>query len=322
MARPNDLDLRENNIDVGMPPIVPVRSQAAANRIFGAIGGRGILDEAHKYEFYFGKIPNHQVEDLLKPHMERRGAFLLRDSNTEEGMLTISVVDNPKHIYHFKVKCGSYLFEVTDNLKFRNLEALLHHFQINEVPGRDTTQLRLLYPVNRPSRRGSRSPPPMSPPEMLLSPQRVSEQFRSFRSELVSPRQPRSFLDSRDPAPIPEPGREPVYFSNDHIYCRAEDLTRSKLDDLMQLCKISDLKYKKCTCGLYMDESVLVDDWMMHIDRQSSDDNTGTGRLFFVNSQTNETTWRLPESTMALLERLHPVKYSHVLKLLGGGESY
>ncbi|XP_033647329.1 uncharacterized protein LOC117306877 [Asterias rubens] len=318
MARPSDLVLRESNNSVSMPPIVPVRSPVVANRMHrGASGGgRGKLDEARNYEFYFGKIPNNQVEELLKPHMEKRGAFLLRDSNTEEGMLTISVVDNPKHIYHFKVKCTSTLIEVTDKLKFHTLKALLDYFQINEVPGRDTSQLKLIYPVNGHSRRRSASPP-LSPFQKAQSPKQTLDQVRpaSYRQS-VSPRQPRDFLDSRNPVPIPEPGREPVYFSNDHIYCRAEDLTRSKLEDLKKLCELSDLSNKKCTCGLYMDESVLVDDWMMHIDKQSSDDHAGSGRLFFVNTLTNETTWRLPDSTMASLERLHPDKYTHVLQLL------
>ena len=124
------------------------------------------------------------------------------------------------------------------------------------------------------------------------------------------------FLDSRDPVPIPEPGREPVYISNDHIYCRAEDLTRSKIEELKKICKISDLRYKKCTCGLYMEQSQLVDDWMMHIDRQTNDDQTCSERLFFVNSATKVTTWELPDRAMCTLKIQQPDKYNFVQELL------
>ncbi|XP_022098870.1 uncharacterized protein LOC110983703 [Acanthaster planci] len=312
MSRPTDLRLNgTSDRETNMPPIPQRRDfSPMASRPFG-----GECVEALSLDYYYGKIENSQVEELLRPYMDARGTFILRDSNTEPGVITISVVDNPRHIYHFKVNWTSGLYEVTEKLRFRSLGDLVKFFNINDVPSRNTSQLKLLTPISRSSRRS----PPNSPPTELRSPTRPPRPPRTISPQASWEQSTAdSFINLRGPMPIPKPGTEPIYIDNDHVYCRAEDLKKSKVDEIMELCKLSDQKFKKCTCGLYMEQSILVEDWMMHIDRPT-ENQTGSGRVFFVNSVSNLTLWELPDRVMFLLSQQQPEKYRFVQKLLQEG---
>ena len=124
---------------------------------------------------------------------------------------------------------------------------------------------------------------------------------------------------NRPPMPIPrEP--EPIYDSTHHkygIYAVPDDPDRDRFYDIRDLCRRADVEIakqsKKCTCGLYLYESTLVDNWMMHRDIE----NTPTkGKIFFVNTATNEATWQLPDLIKRKMELTDPEKWKRIKSVL------
>ncbi len=232
------------------------------------------------------------------------------------------------------------MYTVTDQLSFPTLLQLITHFEKQEIPGDGTLGLYLQNPI---SKQSSNKQAPID----LLSPKkaanRPSPRASPKSTPPASPRQQRKALDNTlfnaapvkdlrqqnaDISDVPDPGnrppmpipRDPIYDSTQHkygIYAIPDDPDRDRFYDIRDLCKRADdeiaKQAKKCTCGLYLSESTLVDNWMMHRDIE----NTATkGKIFFVNTVTNEATWQLPESVKRKMEETQADKWKKIKALL------
>ena len=248
------------------------------------------------------------------------------------------------------------MFTVTEDLAFVTLASLVTHFQKHEIPGDGTPGLFLQNPINKPSppslvppasspitikknvKSASPKPSPRSTPvpgspnlprsTPPASPNRIKRKVEPNQlnnSPVSESRQgsaesiPSVDPANRPPMPIPrEP--EPIYDSTHHkygIYAVPDDPDRDRFYDIRDLCRRADVEIakqsKKCTCGLYLYESTLVDNWMMHRDIE----NTPTkGKIFFVNTATNEATWQLPDLIKRKMELTDPEKWKRIKSVL------
>ncbi|XP_072026273.1 uncharacterized protein [Amphiura filiformis] len=314
-----------------------------------------IFKEAGKVDFYHGILNNKEVEKILRPHLQIKGSYLLRKSNRNPGALTFSVVHTKKHIYHFNVFFAKGKFTVTESLAFLTLGELITHFETNEIPGDGTPGLFLQHPISKPSKtlpvKPERSPNTLSPNSKSLTPSsspRINRTQSPKPSPMNSPVVQRRVPDAKfdfpvipvsearqnaaapvpvsapaDPGnrpPMPIPRVEPIYDSTQHkygIYAVPDDPDRDRFYDIRDLCARADEEIakqaKKCTCGLYLFESTLVDNWMMHRDIE----NTATkGKIFFVNTVTNEATWQLPERIRRIMEETQAEKWKKIKALI------
>ncbi|CAL1532203.1 unnamed protein product [Lymnaea stagnalis] len=91
-------------------------------------------DTLESHEWYFGKITRKDAERLLKLPQSPLGAFLIRESETEEGMVVLCVHDkDPSRgdcVKHYKIRKldngGCY---ITSKTVFSNHADLIKHYQ-------------------------------------------------------------------------------------------------------------------------------------------------------------------------------------------------
>ncbi|XP_011611988.2 proto-oncogene tyrosine-protein kinase Src isoform X1 [Takifugu rubripes] len=90
-------------------------------------------DSIQAKEWYFGKITRRDSERLLLNLQNRRGTFLVRESETTKGAYCLSVLDydNTKglNIKHYKIrKLDSGGFYITSRTQFTSLQQLVFHY--------------------------------------------------------------------------------------------------------------------------------------------------------------------------------------------------
>ncbi|XP_036388722.1 LOW QUALITY PROTEIN: proto-oncogene tyrosine-protein kinase Src [Megalops cyprinoides] len=91
-------------------------------------------DSIQAEEWYFGKITRRDSERLLLNLENRRGTFLVRESETTKGAYCLSVLDydNTKglNVKHYKIrKLDSGGFYITSRTQFSNLQQLVAHYR-------------------------------------------------------------------------------------------------------------------------------------------------------------------------------------------------
>uniref|UniRef100_A0A673X7N9 Tyrosine-protein kinase n=1 Tax=Salmo trutta TaxID=8032 RepID=A0A673X7N9_SALTR len=90
-------------------------------------------DSIQAEEWYFGKITRRDSERLLLSLDNRRGTFLVRESETTKGAYCLSVLDydNTKglNVKHYKIrKLDSGGFYITSRTQFNNIQQLVTHY--------------------------------------------------------------------------------------------------------------------------------------------------------------------------------------------------
>uniref|UniRef100_A0A8C7MEA9 Tyrosine-protein kinase n=1 Tax=Oncorhynchus kisutch TaxID=8019 RepID=A0A8C7MEA9_ONCKI len=90
-------------------------------------------DSIQAEEWYFGKITRRDSERLLLSLDNRRGTFLVRESETTKGAYCLSVLDydNTKglNVKHYKIrKLDSGGFYITSRTQFNNIHQLVTHY--------------------------------------------------------------------------------------------------------------------------------------------------------------------------------------------------
>ncbi|XP_035634418.1 proto-oncogene tyrosine-protein kinase Src-like isoform X1 [Oncorhynchus keta] len=91
-------------------------------------------DSIQAEEWYFGKITRRNSERLLLSLQNRRGTFLVRESETTKGAYCLSVLDydNTKglNVKHYKIrKLDSGGFYITSRTQFSSLQQLVFHYR-------------------------------------------------------------------------------------------------------------------------------------------------------------------------------------------------
>ncbi|XP_023690792.1 proto-oncogene tyrosine-protein kinase Src isoform X1 [Paramormyrops kingsleyae] len=91
-------------------------------------------DSIQAEEWYFGSITRRDSERLLLSLENRRGTFLVRESETTKGAYCLSVLDydNVKglNVKHYKIrKLDSGGFYITSRMQFSNLQQLVMHYR-------------------------------------------------------------------------------------------------------------------------------------------------------------------------------------------------
>ncbi|XP_041860327.1 proto-oncogene tyrosine-protein kinase Src isoform X2 [Melanotaenia boesemani] len=91
-------------------------------------------DSIQAEEWYFGKITRRDSERLLLSLENRRGTFLIRESETTKGAYCLSVLDydNTKglNVKHYKIrKLDSGGFYITSRTQFGTLQQLVNHYR-------------------------------------------------------------------------------------------------------------------------------------------------------------------------------------------------
>ncbi|KAM4562615.1 proto-oncogene tyrosine-protein kinase Src isoform 1-T1 [Odontesthes bonariensis] len=91
-------------------------------------------DSIQAEEWYFGKITRRDSERMLLSLENRRGTFLVRESETTKGAYCLSVLDydNTKglNVKHYKIrKLDSGGFYITSRTQFGTLQQLVNHYR-------------------------------------------------------------------------------------------------------------------------------------------------------------------------------------------------
>ncbi|CAJ1050298.1 hypothetical protein LDENG_00107420 [Xyrichtys novacula] len=91
-------------------------------------------DSIQAEEWYFGKITRRDSERLLLNLQNRRGTFLVRESETTKGAYCLSVLDydNTKglNVKHYKIrKLDNGGFYITSRTQFTSLQQLVFHYR-------------------------------------------------------------------------------------------------------------------------------------------------------------------------------------------------
>ncbi|KAK0154469.1 Proto-oncogene tyrosine-protein kinase Src [Merluccius polli] len=94
-------------------------------------------DSIQAEEWYFGKITRRDSERLLLSLQNRRGTFLVRESETTKGAYCLSVLDydNTKglNVKHYKIrKLDSGGFYITSRTQFTSLQQLVFHYRSHD----------------------------------------------------------------------------------------------------------------------------------------------------------------------------------------------
>ncbi|XP_033108945.1 uncharacterized protein LOC117110360 [Anneissia japonica] len=268
------------------------RERGEAFREFRNRRQMNCLEDLRTMNFYYDKVKEDELQDIMNPHIYATGRYILRKSNSNPDAFTISVVHTKSHIYHFKVLPQSNMYEVTKDLRFRTIHEILEYFKNNNIPGSKIQNLKLTYPISKRTKPRSVGDRPlnMTPP---VIPRRASDP---------------DLIRIRDRLPTPPPTDQ-----EEHKYTVVDSTEEDKLEMILQLCKEQDLfqqqMRKRCLCGLYYDESILIHDWMMH--RMIN----GNGKIFFVNERTKDTFWKLPDEIQTDLKNYYPNRYKNFLRL-------
>uniref|UniRef100_A0A8C4XBA6 Tyrosine-protein kinase n=1 Tax=Erpetoichthys calabaricus TaxID=27687 RepID=A0A8C4XBA6_ERPCA len=91
-------------------------------------------DSIQAEEWYFGKITRRESERLLLNVENRRGTFLVRESETTKGAYCLSVLDYDStrglNVKHYKIrKLDSGGFYITSRTQFNNLQQLVTYYR-------------------------------------------------------------------------------------------------------------------------------------------------------------------------------------------------
>ncbi|XP_039590466.1 proto-oncogene tyrosine-protein kinase Src isoform X1 [Polypterus senegalus] len=91
-------------------------------------------DSIQAEEWYFGKITRRESERLLLNVENRRGTFLVRESETTKGAYCLSVLDYDNtrglNVKHYKIrKLDSGGFYITSRTQFSNLQQLVTYYR-------------------------------------------------------------------------------------------------------------------------------------------------------------------------------------------------
>ncbi|XP_072177710.1 uncharacterized protein [Diadema setosum] len=267
-----------------------------------------IFDSAQQMDCYHGKLTNSEEDKIFKYYLDTRGAYLLRKSNSQPDVLVISIVVDRKNIYHIKVhqRHGNVCI-IQSTEEFSSLAELLQHFSRCPFPAVKHKNLYLTRAIPSGSGGGSSS----SRAKQALPP------MPGGRPPRLSPEQKKPSIDERPPMPLPSV-HDPIYAETRHLYSRVDKVESDQLDLILRLCAEVDketcqLSRMKCSCGLYMEESTLIGSWMMHRDTEGE---STKGRVFFLDTKTNRSMWRLPSQVEQELKTLYPEKWKRVEKLM------
>lgn len=262
-----------------------------------------IFEYAEALPFFHGRLTNTEEDRIFKYYLDKRGAFLLRKSNSQPDTLVISIVVDCKNIFHIKVeqKHGKICILQSDAV-FPSLAYLIEYFHINPFPGTKHKELYLTKAIS--ASKFSPGPAAAAPP--------LGGRAPPLSSEEKTPS-----IDERPPMPLPS-SQNPIYAEYRHLYSRVEKTESDQLDLILRLCEEVDIELQnvgrlKCSCGLYMEESKLIDDWMMHRDTEGE---ATRGRIFFLDTKTNQSTWKLPQEVEMEIKRNHPEKWKLLCRLL------
>ncbi|XP_070814449.1 proto-oncogene tyrosine-protein kinase Src-like isoform X1 [Chaetodon trifascialis] len=112
-------------------------------------------DSIQAEEWYFGKITRRDSERLLLNFLNRRGTFLVRESETTKGAYCLSVLDydNTKglNVKHYKIrKLDSGGFYITSRTQFTSLQQLVFHYRSEYSDTQKLPQFILLLPLTCP----------------------------------------------------------------------------------------------------------------------------------------------------------------------------
>ncbi|KAG9353358.1 hypothetical protein JZ751_017935, partial [Albula glossodonta] len=112
--------------------VAPSDSIQAEDR--SEVPGRGSCAGGEAQSWFFGKITRRDSERLLLNVDNRRGTFLVRESETTKGAYCLSVLDydnvkglNVKHYKIRKLDCGG--FYITSRTQFSSLQHLVSHYR-------------------------------------------------------------------------------------------------------------------------------------------------------------------------------------------------
>ncbi|XP_054752268.1 uncharacterized protein LOC129257866 [Lytechinus pictus] len=261
-----------------------------------------IFQHAESLLFFHGRLTNTEEDRIFKYYLDTRGAFLLRKSNSQEDTIVISIVVDRKNIFHIKVeqRHGKVCIFQSDDV-FSSLARLIEYYQRHPFPGTKHQGLYLTKAINAnrftPATAGTPAPGERAPPLSSL------------------PKEPS--IDERPPMPLPS-SQNPIYAEYRHLYSRVDKVESDQLGRILQLCEevdkeILNVGRMKCSCGLYKEESELIDGWMMHRDTEGE---ATRGRIFFLDTKTNQSTWKLPQEVEMEIRKNHPDKWRMLCRLL------
>ncbi|XP_006820602.1 uncharacterized protein LOC102806137 [Saccoglossus kowalevskii] len=287
---------------------------------------------------YHGRVNVKEVEMIMKEHLDTPFSYLIRDSMSKNNCYTISVIYRNRQMFHFNIfvdneRPTSPWYYVSKDMKFRSMGQLLEYFQNNHIPGQHVHDLRLLYPINKTEEKIDPSYTSLTSPAFdvqSLQPARVRRSRQQRSASLTSTQSPppipgdhpsrRSSLQSSSSGGRlgqgyiemlgdgSQPPREPL-----PDYCEANRGTFSSIEELKsRLTRMEVSGRQKCSCGLDLEDSILVDDWRVHL---STDPET-SGQIFYAKADNSQVLWDLPVEVHDKLCQVNPKKLAYIEHLL------
>ena len=99
-----------------------------------------------KFDWYHGTMSRDVATKKLK--MADDGSFLVRESNREPGLVSLSFIKD-EEVYHYQICRGADWYELDGTLKkFTDIEKLIEYFQQNSVSTRPEDCLKKPCPRN------------------------------------------------------------------------------------------------------------------------------------------------------------------------------
>ncbi|XP_066285609.1 GRB2-related adapter protein 2-like isoform X1 [Branchiostoma lanceolatum] len=246
---------------------------------------------------YHPHLQRHSVKEVMTPFVHKPGCYLIRKSESQKGVYTVSVMHTDLHVYHFKILQQGRTYGIIPDKVFPSVAAMLDYYSDHDVPGWNVRHVRLRHPICRHSEQEAR----------LISFKQESQRNSDFSAEenpsqrymsvpwagstnadgrehvKISPLQLQQVQQGRPPKPPPD------YVSEDH-YAVPRDVDRSQLSAWMS--PDEDVE-GACSCGIPHQVSHLTHGWEVHRVHRK-EDASNFGKLFFHNERTKETLWTLP----------------------------
>lgn len=255
-----------------------------------------------------------QVKQVLTPYSKEEGWFLLRNSISKPGVLTISVVHS-SGIKHFNVERTPTTFYLKD-IQFTTLDQLVRYYSHTDVPNKELIGgVQLKFPIPRAAapylslfdddyrRSGS--------PDVYLHPEekRVDSNLRPQpqppcrstspghgipRNKTMPSTHPRpATFDVQQPQPLGVVRRSQTFACkvDEGGYSQIDNLDRPNAHQMMRQMQQQDADSEQCDCGLPLEKSGLPRGWSIHL----SQDEESFGEVYFM-SPSRETSWTLPLS--------------------------
>ncbi|XP_077981851.1 uncharacterized protein LOC144436861 [Glandiceps talaboti] len=281
---------------------------------------------------YHGTLNSDEVERVMASQLHRPFSYLVRQSITSPGNLTVSVTHYNNHIYHFRVFKNDTRYYITEDRIFFNMKRFLDYYSSHSIPGQKVQDLKLVYPISREDAK----------PRLDLDAgyAQLIPKFDDIHvatppgghTSCAPSRHSWKALSSRPPPPLPSDSSfEPsggstlksAYVdminkrrqSSKDIYSVASE-EKSMLSDLIKLLEMHERKIggrssthrQKCHCGMFVDEATLINGWMMH----KSDDPETNGQVYFARG--TDVVWDLPQDVWRELVSKSPEKAAQVVR--------